>query len=65
MSKYLQDFHRYRHIFGEFGASKADHKKAKGVSKDLGKSQATQSTISNYLEVTARQKANEACVDRQ
>jgi len=31
MSKYLQDFHRYWHIFGEFRGSKADHKKAKGA----------------------------------
>jgi len=65
MSEYLHDFHRYRHIFGEFRASKADHKKAKGASKDLGTSQARQSTISNYFQVTARQKANEACADRQ
>jgi len=65
MSKYLQDFHRYRHIFGEFRASKADHKKAEGASKVLGKSQARQSTISNYFEVPARQKANKACADRQ
>jgi len=64
MSKYLQDFHRYRPIFGEFRASKADHKKAKGALKDLGASQAKQSTISNYFQVTARQKANEACADR-
>jgi len=65
MSKYLQDFHRYRHIFGEFRASKADHKKDKGASKDLRVSQARQSTISNYFQVTARQKANEGCADRQ
>jgi len=65
MSKYMQDFHRYRHIFGEFHASKADHNKAKGASKDLCTSQARQCTISNYFEVTARQKSNEACADRQ
>ena len=65
MFKYLRDFHRYRHIFGEYRASKADDQKAKGGSKDLGASQARQSTISNYFQVTARQKVNEVCADRQ
>jgi len=64
-SKYLQDFHNYRHVFGEFRASKADHRKAKGASHDLAASQARQSTISNYFQVTARQKANEASANRQ
>jgi len=35
MSQYLQAFHKYRHVLGEFRASKADHKRAKGASKDL------------------------------
>jgi len=38
MSKYLQDFHRYLYIFGEFRASKTGHKKAKRASNDLGTS---------------------------
>ncbi|KAF8417170.1 hypothetical protein BGX38DRAFT_1109456, partial [Terfezia claveryi] len=35
MTKYLQEFHKYRHVFGEFHASKADQNKAKVASKDL------------------------------
>ncbi|KAF8416010.1 hypothetical protein BGX38DRAFT_1109835, partial [Terfezia claveryi] len=29
MTKYLQEFHKYHHVFGEFRASKADQNKAK------------------------------------
>jgi len=65
MSQYLQDFHKYRHVFGEFCASKADHKRAKGASKDLAASQARQSTISNYFQVTPMQKANVASANTQ
>jgi hypothetical protein len=65
MSQYLQDFHKHRHVFGEFGASKAYRKRAKGASKDLAASQARQSTISNYFQVTPMQKANIASANRQ
>jgi len=65
MSKYLQDFHKYRHAFGEFQASKADHSKAKGVSHDQAASQARQFTISNYFQVIIRQKSNEVSANRQ
>ncbi|KAF8426488.1 hypothetical protein BGX38DRAFT_1147120 [Terfezia claveryi] len=51
MSNYLQDFHKYWHVFGEFRASKADHRKAKGASKDLAATQAHQATISSYFMV--------------
>jgi len=65
MSWYLQDFHKYRHVFGEFCSSKANHKRAKGASKDLAASQARQSPISNYFPVTPTQKANVASTHRQ
>ncbi|KAF8448220.1 hypothetical protein BGX38DRAFT_1270432 [Terfezia claveryi] len=65
MSHYLQDFHKYRHVFGEFRASKADHRKAKGASKDLAATQAHQATISSYFMVTATQKANQASANRE
>ena len=55
----------YWHIFGELNLSKADHMKAKGESKELGISYASQSTISNYFQCTARSKANQACAHRQ
>ena len=65
MAKYLQDFHTYRHIFREFHASKANHKRAKGASKDLAASQTRQGTIPNYFKVTAMQKASEASANRE
>jgi len=65
MSQYLLDFHKYRHVFGEFRASKTDHKRAKGASNDLAVSQDWQSTISNYFQVTRTQKANVASANRQ
>jgi len=67
MTKYLQEFHKYRHVFGEFRASKADQKKAKGASKDLAETQAQdrQTTISSYFPATATQKANQASANRQ
>ncbi|KAF8424231.1 hypothetical protein BGX38DRAFT_1279458 [Terfezia claveryi] len=65
MSNYLQDFYKYRHVFGEFRASKADHRKAKRASKDLAATQAHQATISSYFMVTATQKANQVSANRE
>ncbi|KAF8416671.1 hypothetical protein EV426DRAFT_711866 [Tirmania nivea] len=64
MTKYLQEFHKYRQVFGEFRASKADQNKAKGASKDLALTQACQATISSYFPTTTTQKANEASANR-
>ena len=33
--KYLQDFHKYMYMFGEFRVSKTDYRKAEGASNDL------------------------------
>ncbi|KAF8432375.1 hypothetical protein BGX38DRAFT_1276777 [Terfezia claveryi] len=52
------DFYKYRDVFGKFHASKADHRKVKGASKDLAATQAYKATISSYFMMTATQKAN-------
>ncbi|KAF8416615.1 hypothetical protein BGX38DRAFT_1280908 [Terfezia claveryi] len=63
MNQYLQEFHQFRHIFGEFQASKVDYGKAAKASKDLAEAHAWQATIDQYYKLTAIQRAKKGADD--
>ncbi|KAF8433853.1 hypothetical protein BGX38DRAFT_1101642, partial [Terfezia claveryi] len=65
MNQYLQEFHQFRHIFGEFRASKADRGEAAKASKDLAEAQAQQATIDQYFKLTATQRAKKGADHRE
>ena len=64
MHEYLQQFHQFRHIFGEFWAGKADREDAAKAAQEIEEGQARQATIHQYFELTSTQRAKRNAEER-